>query len=204
MALSILDYVPCSVDDLFHHFAGGTRALRSPGHALNVTAEATDVKVRGSRKFRLINTHLEAFDSNATDNDMFTAPSGPTTTVSRGTIRKTQAQQVINGPAKTGLPVVLLGDLNSNVPGVQTGDFQAFQAVLNAGFLRRSTQSPPSCCTGPVNPVFSEFDHVVDHIVANRKRIKRLRSGVVGRAVVGGQLPSDHAGVWSVLRFPRG
>lgn len=165
--------------------------------------EATDVRVRGSRKFRFVNTHLEAFDSNATDNDMFNASTSNTTTVSRGTIRKTQALEVVNGPAKSRLPVVLLGDLNSNVPEEQTGDFQAFQAVLDAGFRRRSTQSPASCCTGPVNPVFSEFDHVVDHIVANRKRIKRLRSGVVGRAEVGGQLPSDHAGVWSVLRVPR-
>jgi endonuclease/exonuclease/phosphatase family metal-dependent hydrolase len=165
--------------------------------------EATNVRVRGSRKFRFVNTHLEAFDSDATANDMYNTSTDNTTTVSRGTIRKTQAQEILSGPAKAKLPVVLLGDLNSNVPGVQTGDQQAFQAVLNAGFLRRSTQKPPSCCTDVLNPVFSEFDHVVDQIVANRKRIKRRRSGVVGRAVVGGQLPSDHAGVWSVLRIPR-
>ena len=165
--------------------------------------ESVNAKVRGSRKFRFVNTHLEAFDSDATDNDMFNTSTSTTTTVSRGTVRKTQAEEIVNGPAKAKLPVVLVGDLNSNVPGVQTGDHQAFQAVLNAGFLRRSTQKPPSCCTDVLNPVFSEWDHVVDHILANRKRIKRIRSGVLGRAKVGGQLPSDHAAVWSVLRVPR-
>jgi len=172
--------------------------------------EAVNAKVRGSRKFRFVNTHLEAFDSAAIGNDMADTsqpgPPYPTTQVTRGTIRKTQAEELLapGGPAKTALPVVLLGDLNSNVPGVQSGDQQAFQAVLSAGFKRRSTQKPPSCCVDDLfTGTIAQFDHVVDQIVANKRRLKRISSGVVGRGKVGGQFPSDHAGVFSVLRIPR-
>jgi endonuclease/exonuclease/phosphatase family metal-dependent hydrolase len=173
--------------------------------------ESVNARVRGSHKFVFANTHFEAFDSNATSNDVYNTHTLTTTTVSRGTVRKDQADELVGpgGAAHSKLPVVLLGDMNSNVPGVQTGDFQAFQEVLNAGFLRRSTEKPQSCCiddnTGTLTGgSISDFDHVVDHVVVNKRRIKRLKSGVVGRAkVAAGHWPSDHAGVWSLLRLWR-
>jgi hypothetical protein len=177
--------------------------------------ESVNARVRGSARFRFVNTHLEAFDS-ATSNDMCvdcTYPANPAqiSSVSRGSIREAQALEVVGGPAKSRLSI-LVGDLNSNVPGVQPGDSQAFAAVLAARFKRRSTYGPQSCCvddpsTTLLGGSLSDFDHVVDHITAKPgRRIKKLRSAVVGRAktAAGPRWPSDHAGVWSLLRVPRG
>lgn len=154
---------------------------------------STVARVRGSKRFKFVNTHLEAFD----DEQEF--PS----------IRRLQALEVVNGPAKAKMPVVLLGDFNSDtVTEVKTGpggagDGQAMRAILGAGFKHRSTRTPPSCC---VNDLFTapptQFDHVVDHVVAKPgKRVKRLASSVVGRSQIGGIYPSDHAGVFSRLRI---
>jgi endonuclease/exonuclease/phosphatase family metal-dependent hydrolase len=173
--------------------------------------QSVNARVRGSKPFRFVNTHLESFDDHPTQNDMFNTQTGTTTAVSRGTIRKTQATELVGpgGPARSKGPVILVGDLNSNVPPVQSGDEQAFQAVLAAGFKRRSTQRPPSCCiVDPSSTLtggsLADFDHVVDHILANKKRIKRVASSVTGRAkVADGRWPSDHAGVFSALRVPR-
>jgi hypothetical protein len=145
---------------------------------------SVEAKVRGKR-FKFVNTHLEAFD----DETQF--PS----------IRALQAGEVVKKPARSRLPVILLGDFNSNVPGVKPGDQQAFQRILRARFKRRSTLRPPSCCTDPLTGNVAEFDHVVDHIVGKPgRRIRRVSSSVVGRAKVNGLFPSDHAGVFSVLR----
>ncbi|HSI80129.1 MAG TPA: endonuclease/exonuclease/phosphatase family protein [Solirubrobacterales bacterium] len=149
---------------------------------------STVARVRGSKRFKFVNTHLEAFD------DESVQPS----------IRRLQALEVVNGPAKAKMPVVLLGDFNSDtVTEVQEGDAQAFRAILNAGFKHRATRNPRSCC---VNDLFSapptQFDHVVDHVVAKPgKRVKRLASSVVGLSQIGGIYPSDHAGVFSRLRI---
>jgi hypothetical protein len=145
-------------------------------------------QVRGGQRFRLVNTHLEAFD------DRTEVPS----------IRRLQAEQIARGPARRGkLPVVALGDFNSDVPGLRPGDEQAFQSLLDAGFVRRSTTDPQSCC---VSDLFtsprSEFDHVVDHVIASPPaRVRVLNSRVVGLRQVNGLYPSDHAGVFSRLRI---
>src|SRR4030095_7982241 len=104
-------------------------------------------KVRGSRKFRFVNMHLEAFDNDVT-NTMYTRSSGASSQVTNGTVRATQVKELLapGGVMHAALPVIALADWNSNVPGVKPGDEQAFQAVLNAGFKRRSTLTPPSCC----------------------------------------------------------
>lgn len=148
---------------------------------------ALNARVRGGQRFRFVNTHLEAFD------DRTEIPS----------IRRLQAEEVLAGPAKARIPTVLLGDLNSDVPGLVAGDEQAFEAVLDAGFKRRSTRDPASCC---VSDLFgsppSEFDHVVDHITGKpKRRVRTLRSSVTGRSQVNGIYPSDHAGVFSRLRI---
>ena len=74
---------------------------------------ATDAKVRGSDWFRFVNTHLEAFDPAAL------VPS----------IRALQAAELVapGGPATSSLPVVLVGDLNSDDDTVEPGDQQAYR-----------------------------------------------------------------------------
>jgi endonuclease/exonuclease/phosphatase family metal-dependent hydrolase len=156
---------------------------------------SADVKIKGVPKFRFVNTHLEAFD------DETIVPS----------IRALQAGELFapGGPATGRLPVVLVGDLNSDVrTEVQLGDAQAFQALLDAGFRARSTWEPLSCClsadvlseTGGGN--ISQFDHKVDHVMTDTPgRVKLVRSSVTGRQPVNGFWSSDHAGVVSTLKI---
>jgi endonuclease/exonuclease/phosphatase family metal-dependent hydrolase len=151
-----------------------------------------DVTVRGSRKFRFVDTHLEAFG----DTD----------------IRKAQAQELVapGGPASGKLPVVLVGDLNSDDNTVQNnGDRDAFNAIKAKGFVDRSTESPMSCClktdilTADKGSL-KDFDHHIDHVLTNRpQKVKGISSSVTGRAPVNGYWDSDHAGVFSALRILR-
>lgn len=153
---------------------------------------ALDAKVRGSKKFRFVNTHLEAFD------DSSQVPS----------IRAQQAAELVakGGPATTSLPVVLLGDLNSDDDTVQGGDRQAYQTLVKAGMRERSTDEPLGCClkssllaVGAGGSV-ADFDHQVDHIMTrDPKQVKLISSAVTGRQPVNGFWDSDHAGLYSSL-----
>jgi hypothetical protein len=155
---------------------------------------ATDAKVRGSHPFRFVNTHLEAFDPAAL------VPS----------IRALQAGELVapGGPATGTLPVVLLGDLNSDDDTVAPGDQQAYAVLVNAGFVERSTNVPLSCCLkssllaeGAGGSV-ADFDHQVDHVLTNDPGDITLEdSEVTGLLPVNGFWSSDHAGLFSALRF---
>lgn len=152
---------------------------------------ATDARVRGSGPFHFVNTHLEAFHP---------------------LIRAAQAQELVapGGPATSDLPVILVGDLNSDDDTVQGPDQLAYQSLLAAGFVERSTNDPLSCCldssllaVGAGGDV-SDFDHQVDHVMTNDPgRIVLERSEVTGLLPVNGFWNSDHAGVFSALRFLR-
>jgi hypothetical protein len=138
------------------------------------------------KSFRFVNTHFEAFD------DETQVPS----------IRALQALELVVGPASA-KKVILVGDLNSNVPGVKPGDEQAYQVMLDAGFSERSASDPLSCCVSSVisgNP--AEFDHQVDHVMTNqpRKKVKLVESVVTGLEPVNGFFNSDHAGIFSRLK----
>ncbi len=156
--------------------------------AVDATVQTTTGKGKKKKKvkksFRFVNSHFEAFD------DETQVPS----------IRAQQATEVIS--AATTPRTIMLGDFNSNVPGVQPGDDQAFQVILNAGFERR-TNAPGSCCvpnlvTGPA----SAFDHQVDHIVTNMgKKAKLVNTSVTGLEPVNGMFSSDHAGVFSTIKL---
>jgi endonuclease/exonuclease/phosphatase family metal-dependent hydrolase len=157
---------------------------------------AIDAKVRGSQRFRFVNTHLEAFD------DSNQVPS----------IRAQQAAELVapGGPATTSLPVVLLGDLNSDDDTVEPGDQQAYRTLLGAGLRERSTSKPLSCCikssllaVGAGGNV-TDFDHQVDHVMTrDPKEVKLRTSSVTGRQPLNGFWDSDHAGVFSSLLFKR-
>jgi endonuclease/exonuclease/phosphatase family metal-dependent hydrolase len=156
---------------------------------------SVDAKVRGSKKLRFVNTHLEAFD------DETQVPS----------IRAQQAAELIapGGPAATKLPVILLGDLNSDVKTeVKPGDGQAYRVLTGAGFRERATSKPNSCCISTSydlrTGLKSEFDHKVDHVLTDApKKVKMITSTVTGLKKANGYWDSDHAGIFSSLRiFP--
>lgn len=152
---------------------------------------AVDAKVRGSSWFRFVNTHLEAFD-----------PASVTPS-----IRAQQAGELIapGGPATGKLPVVLVGDLNSDDDTVAPGDQQAYRTLLAGGFSERSTGTPLSCCIESSYDLKSgtaaEFDHQVDHVMTNTSRVTLVASAVTGRTMNNGWWDSDHAGVASALRM---
>lgn len=141
-------------------------------------------KVRGSKRFTFVNTHLEAFDD--------------------GSIRNQQAQELLAGPASGPGRVILVGDLNSDVDDAAPGN-TAYNTMIAGGF--RSKQRPQIGTSGVpdellVNGTVADFDRQIDHILANKQSIKRLKSSVFGRAPVNGLFPSDHAGVFAKLRVP--
>lgn len=155
---------------------------------------AVDAKVRGSKSFRFVNTHLEAFD--------------PATQVP--SIRALQAGELVapGGPATSNLPVVLLGDLNSDDDTVEPGDQQAYRTLLAAGMRERSTNKPLSCCIDSsllaegAGGSIANFDHQVDHVMTrDPKEVKLKSSSVTGRTPVNGFWDSDHAGVFSALKL---
>lgn len=155
---------------------------------------SVDATVRGGRKFHFVNTHLEAFDSEAE------VPS----------IRAQQASELVapGGPATSKLPVVLVGDLNSDVKTeVKPGDGQAYRVMTQAGFRERATSKPNGCCLNSYDlrtGSTAEFDHKVDHVMTNTpSKVKLLDSEVTGRKKQNGYFDSDHAGLFSLLDILR-
>lgn len=155
-----------------------------------------DAKVRGSKPFRFVNTHLEAFNP---------------------LIRLEQAEELVapGGPATSELlPVVLVGDLNSDDDTVEFPNTLAYEFLLGAGMVSRSTDEPLSCCLDSsllevkaaeeAGAGIADFDHQVDHIMTRDPDTVTLQSSTVtGLAPVNGFWNSDHAGVFSALRFGR-
>jgi hypothetical protein len=103
-----------------------------------------------------------------------------------------------------------VGDINSDDDTVAGADRLAYLALLSAGMVSRSTDDPLSCClessllaVGAGGDV-SDFDHQVDHILTRDPAIVTLQSSLVtGLLPVNGFWNSDHAGVFSALRFQR-
>ncbi|HEY5816085.1 MAG TPA: endonuclease/exonuclease/phosphatase family protein [Solirubrobacterales bacterium] len=150
---------------------------------------ATDAKVRGSHAFRFVNTHLEAFNP---------------------LIRAAQAGELVapTGPATSELPVVLLGDLNSDDDTVEGEDKLAYKVLTDAGMVERSTNKPLSCCLDSSllevgkGGDEDDFDHQVDHIMTrDPAQVTLVSSSVSGIQPVNGFWNSDHAGVFSALHF---
>jgi hypothetical protein len=163
---------------------------------------AVDAKLKGTKKFRFVDTHLEAFDSAASN------PANDGNTYTRGNIRAAQASELVGagGPANTPGTEVLVGDINSDDDTVEdNGDRNAYNALLGAGLLERSTNNPLSCCLNDPNLASgsqADFDHQVDHILTDNKKVKLLNSSVLGLQPVSGLWPADHAAVFSTLRMP--
>jgi Endonuclease/Exonuclease/phosphatase family len=152
---------------------------------------ATDAKVRGSHPFRFVDTHLEAFHP---------------------LVRAAQAGELVapGGPATSDLPVVLVGDLNSDSEeGTGTPpDSLAYEVLRGAGMVERSTNDPLGCCLGRSllgegdGGSVADFNHQVDHIMTrDPEQVLLHHSSVTGLYPVNGFWDSDHAGLFSALRF---
>lgn len=193
---------------LKRHGAGVQTANPNAGHFVNLLPVEilgeqvpvtrgwvdTDAKVRGSHWFRFVNTHLEAFDPAAL------VPS----------FRAKQAAELVapGGPATSSLPVILVGDLNSDDDTVEPGDRQAYETLIAAGMVERSTNEPLGCCLNSsllaegAGGSVADFDHQVDHIMTrNPEEVLLRNSSVTGLQPVNGFWDSDHAGLFSALRF---
>ncbi|MEV4430482.1 endonuclease/exonuclease/phosphatase family protein [Streptomyces sp. R-07] len=126
-------------------------------------------------------------------------------------VQEAQADELLAGPLNTGLPTMLLGDLNSAAGGVgaQPGtDTQTYNHLLAAGFAdswaaRHDGDPGFSCCQAPDlrNPT-STLTQRIDYVLF-RGSVTALTSDRVGHTQAdrtpSGLWPSDHAGVRSVL-----
>jgi endonuclease/exonuclease/phosphatase family metal-dependent hydrolase len=156
---------------------------------------SVDATVNGSTLFRFVDTHLESFDPPSV------VPS----------IRAQQAAELVapDGPATSDLPVVLVGDMNSDTKTEELpGDGQAYRVLVKAGMRERSTDKPLGCCLQTsLLPVAdgggaSQLDHKVDHIMTrDPKQVKLVNSSVTGRSPQNGFWDSDHAGLFSTLKI---
>jgi hypothetical protein len=156
----------------------------------------------GGARFRLVNTHLEAFHPG---------------------VRKGQASELVfagspgTGPAVSRKPVVLLGDLNTDDdlletdPGAIPADEEPYAVITGAGFVERSVDVPGvvddefACCYPEMDDPEAVFDHNVDHVMVDTPSIKLINSFVTGDdgMTPDGLWPSDHGGVVSVLKMKR-
>jgi endonuclease/exonuclease/phosphatase family metal-dependent hydrolase len=140
----------------------------------------------GKKKFRFVDTHLEAFGDPK--------------------IREAQAVELTKGPLKTKRQVILVGDLNSgttrhNEPE-RPGDQLAFEAL--AAFGMHDNGAVQSCCYSSLFDPNLTFSHTVDHVLS-KPGLKKFRAFVTGKTrserTPSGLWPSDHGGVVSTLRL---
>jgi hypothetical protein len=176
--------------------SGTAKAIYATNLVFNVVGNPV-VNTRGwtsvdvtanKRTFRLVNTHLEAFSAFH---------------------RWAQAGELLaaGGPTDTGLPVILLGDLNS--APTEPGPFSAYARLTAGGFrdtwLAVNASDPGyTCCNAEdlLNPT-PTMTQRIDHILVD------WDGGVISSRVVGidpdnrtpsGLWPSDHAGVVAALQ----
>jgi hypothetical protein len=145
---------------------------------------SVDAKVHG-KSFRFVTTHLDPV-SNA--------------------VRAAQADEILQGPADTDLPVVLVGDLNS------TTTTAAYAELTGAGLVDTWLAAHPgepglTCCQVPpdsiVNPI-SQLHERVDYVLAAAGATveeEHLVGDTPAARTASGLWPSDHAGLVTTLKL---
>lgn len=144
----------------------------------------------GGKTLRFINTHLEPYDNE---------------------VQGLQGEVLLDGPAKTDLPVILLGDFNSRAHGTGT---PTYGNLIRAGFKEAWSVTHPS------EPGYT-FGHLPDlsnttthgylteriDLVLFRGGLSVLDAGIVGEELSArtpsGLWPSDHAGVVATLGWQK-
>lgn len=174
-------------------FSGGFRNTFDPPTPIGVARQlrgwvGVDAKL-GSKKFRFVSTHLEAYDPKIGDQQMKQLLSDPLKS------KKTQA--------------ILLGDFNSAPPGNNANDrgtqrdANAYSSAIQAGFHNSLPKRATCCFAEDLRKTGTKLESWIDHIVA------RPKATVVKSAIVGskssdrgsGLYPSDHAGIVATLRL---
>ncbi|MDP5274072.1 endonuclease/exonuclease/phosphatase family protein [Chengkuizengella axinellae] len=134
--------------------------------------------------FRLINTHLEG-------NSM--------------EVRLNQAKELLDGPVKTSLPLILLGDFNSDADGPLKPTYDLF---ISAGFrdvwnIAGSGKGFTAFQARNLLNTISSLNERID-LILFKGNFKVLIANILGDQQVNrtpsGLWPSDHAGVVSSLR----
>jgi endonuclease/exonuclease/phosphatase family metal-dependent hydrolase len=141
----------------------------------------------GGQTFRFINTHLEQ--------------EGPL-----NAIQVAQGNEILNGPANTSLPVILVGDFNSRADGTGTA---TYNNLIGAGFKDAWSATHPG-------ELGNTWGHDADlrnttvnltqrlDLVLFRNNLCASDADVVGDELSdrtpSGLWPSDHAGVTATLR----
>lgn len=148
---------------------------------------SADVRIRGEQ-FRVVTTHLDNLSPD---------------------VRLGQAFELTQGPANTELPVVLLGDLNSDAESSDPNQNGAYVLLLGAGFVDAWSQVHPGVpgLTWPLHDEdpftpFSDPSQRID-LVLFRSLDQVLSAELIGDELSdltpSGLWPSDHAGVLITL-----
>jgi endonuclease/exonuclease/phosphatase family metal-dependent hydrolase len=160
-----------------------TRIPILPGIDLLRGWSSVDVNFRG-RRFRFVNTHLEA---------------------ELEIVRVAQAYELLAGPLATTLPLLVVGDFNSDGDGVV--DPAAYQLIREAGFADTWADVHPgdpgyTCCqeellTNSVSLLDQRIDHVFSLGAFERKSASIFGDDPSDRVFDGSVTlwPSDHAGL---------
>jgi hypothetical protein len=169
-----------------------TSTLSFPAPALGTSIPfprawaAVDATFQG-RPFRFVATHLEAF-------------AAPTTIA--------QAAELLAGPARTSLPVIVAGDLNSDAANANDPAHPAYAGFITPenGFLdvwsAANAASGFTCCRGRgmANPA-AALGRRVDLVLVRGFNVKAaaVQGNNPALRTAGGLWPSDHAGVAALL-----
>src|SRR6266536_2854092 len=121
-------------------------------------------------------------------------------------IQRAQAAEVLNGPAATKLPVVLVGDLNSPGDGSGVTYNDLIAAGLDDAALEAGVGGVPTCCqAADLLNLVSILDSRIDFILFRGAFLVRS-ADIVGEnpadRTPSGLWPSDHAGVAATLELP--
>jgi endonuclease/exonuclease/phosphatase family metal-dependent hydrolase len=145
---------------------------------------------RCNQTFRFVTAHLESFEEQLGLPFPF--------------FRFAQATELLQGPAATGLPVVLAGDFNADA---ENPTDPTYQLLLSGGFLD-AWEATQSSNPGFTWPLFLESPFLYTSptqrldLVLTRGAITAEKSELVGERDVTPRLamPSDHAGVVVTLK----